>query len=244
MVVSHLVQYPLHLCRSLLHDGGDLFHHNAVTARAAPCRAVNDDRQRGVRKTDFFRQHGFGHARHADDVGAVAFQPVDFGRRFEPRALRCSIDSPIHYRFPRARCCLDAGLTQFGRIRQREIDVVDAAVAQRKKSRRPAVRVIDDLVGNHQYAWREIGADAADGRERENFFHAARLQRPDIGAVIDLVRRYGVAIAMPRQEHDRLPRQSAECQRARGLAVRGARNFAALEHKARNIREAAAPDDG
>ena len=102
IVDSHLFQYPLHFCRSLLHDGRDVVHRDAVTARAAPRRAVDDDRQRGVREPDFFRQHGLRHARHADDVGAVAFQPVDFGRRFEPRALRCSIDSAIHYRFPRA----------------------------------------------------------------------------------------------------------------------------------------------
>ena len=49
------------------------------------------------------------------------------------------------------------------------------------------------------------------------------LQRPDVGAVVHLVRRDRMAVAVPREEHHFAAADAAEGERARGLAVRRAR---------------------
>ena len=39
-------------------------------------------------------------------------------------------------------------------------------------------------------------------RTDDHVAHALRLQRPEVGAVVDLVRRERVAVAVAREEHD------------------------------------------
>ncbi len=89
----------------------------------------------------------------------------------------------------------------------------------------------------------KIAAYAADGRDGEHIFGAARVQCPDIGAVVDLVRRYGVAVAVARQKYDRVTGDAAERERTRRLAVRRAHHLAADRFEAGNLRKTAAADD-
>ena len=72
------------------------------SCRAAPrarCPAaggvVGDYRERRVFQADLARQRGFRHAGHADDIGAVALEPVDLGRGFEPRPLRRGVHAAV-----------------------------------------------------------------------------------------------------------------------------------------------------
>jgi len=79
---------------------------------------------------------------------------------------------------------------------------------------------VDELVDQHEIAGREILAQAADRRQRDDVGHAAALQRVDIGAEIDAGRRQGVAAPVSRQEYDRLPAESAKAELVGGLAER------------------------
>jgi len=64
-------------------------HGCRVTTPGPPVRHGTDG---GIGRLQFACKGGFGHAGHADDIRAIAFQPVDFCRRFQPRALRGRID--------------------------------------------------------------------------------------------------------------------------------------------------------
>ena len=62
--------------------------------------------------------------------------------------------------------------------------------------------------------------DAADGVQREHALRTQRLQRGQIGAVVDLVRRDRVALAVPGEEGNALAGQRAHADRPRGRPVR------------------------
>ena len=82
--------------------------------------------------------------------------------------------------------------------------------------------VVDDLVRDDDGARLVIRVDSSDGGDRHDVLHPLGLQRPHIGLVVDLVRRNGVAIAVPRHEHDFMILDLAKGQRAGRLAVRRA----------------------
>ena len=83
------------------------------------------------------------------------------------------------------------------------------------------MRIVDDLIGDGQCSGRESGADAANGRDRDDVRDIQRMQRPDIGAVVHLVRGYGVAVAVAGEKYDFPPLDRAECHSAGRLAVGG-----------------------
>ena len=69
------------------------------------------------------------------------------------------------------------------------------------------------------------------------------LQRPQVRAVVDAVRRDRVAVAVPREEHRVAARDLAEQQRRRRLAVGRADDLAVRDGEGRQPGEAAAADD-
>ena len=64
---------------------------------------------------------------------------------------------------------------------------------------------IDELVGQHESAGRQLLAEGADRADRNDLGHARAFQRVDVGAVIDVGGREFVAAAVARQEDDLLP---------------------------------------
>ena len=59
---------------------------------------------------------------------------------------------------------------------------------------------VDELIDHHKGARRQIGAQAADGRQRQHIGGADDLQRGDVGAVVHFRWWDAVAAAMARQK--------------------------------------------
>ena len=80
-----------------------------------------------------------------------------------------------------------------------EIHVQHLAALLLAQRRDPPPGVVDQLVRAGQDARAEVVANAADGVQREHAGGAQLLQRGQVGAVIDLVRRDRMPFAMARQ---------------------------------------------
>ena len=204
---------------------------------------IYHQRYGGVFEANLPGKHRLGHAGHAHDVGAIALEAVDFSRGLQARPLGGGIYASVGHLLARLLCRLQALRAQRLRVRERKVDVLHAAVRECKKSGGAAVRIVDDLVGKHQRARPQVAAYAADRRKRNHVTRALRMQRPDIGAVVDLVRRNRMAVAVPREEHHRVSAENAEGQCTRRLAVRCAHHFAPHRGKPPNLCETTAADE-
>ena len=107
-----------------------------------------------------------------------------------------------------------------------------------------AAGVVDQLMRQHEVATAYVGGDGADRGHRENRRHPALLQRPQVGAVVDPVRRNRVSVPVARQKNDVAPGDLAEDQRRRRLPVGRAYDFAVRYGKRRQAGKPAATDDG
>src|SRR3954453_13662828 len=112
------------------------------------------------------------------------------------------------------------------RIRLGEIDMLDRLALAFEVGAAPAPGLIDDLVRNDEGSRAERCGYAADGRDRQHFHRAGFLQRPKIRAIVDLMRRDGVSLAVAREEDDVAAADAPECERGRCAAVWRARGFA------------------
>ena len=73
-----------------------------------------------------------------------------------------------------------------------------------EKSLFPSVCVVDQVVRNNQAAAGATLADSTDSIDRKYLFHPGMLECPNVGAIIDKVRRNILAITVASQEYDRL----------------------------------------
>src|SRR6185312_2146434 len=104
-------------------------------------------------------------------------------------------------------------------------------------------RLVDELVDQHQVARRHAFPQRADRRDRQHARRAGRLERADIGAVVDLRRREPVPRPMARQEDDaRLPQPPAD-QRSRGGAERRRHDLAPAVGETVDVVEPAAAEN-
>ena len=191
-----------HPAHGLVEHRLDLVERHRVLAVAASGGVVRNHGDGGVLEADLARERRLGHAGHADDVGAVALQAVDLRRRLEARALGRGVDAAVHdaladgARPPASSCSRTRARIGLG-----EIDVVDRLPGALEESGRAAPGVVDDLVRQHQRAGPDVVADAADRGHRDDASRRPpRLQRPEVGAVVHLVRRDGVAVAVAGEE--------------------------------------------
>ena len=176
------------------------------------------------------REAGLGHAGHADDIRPVALQAPYFRGAFETGALGGPVGTAFHHLHFGARRRLDHGLAQLLAIRMGEIDVGHLFVLTAEEGVRASAGVVDDLVGNHQRAGSQIvGRDAADGVDGDHLVDAGVFYRPDVGAIVDLVRRDRVPGPVTRQKHRFLPAELPENHGRRRFAVRRADHFAARD---------------
>ncbi len=188
------------------------------TVGATGC-PVRHNRQCGIGNFGLARQCRLGHAGHADDMGAVALEAVYLCGSLETRTLACGIDRAICDGFMGPTGRREQLLAQRLVIRLGEIDMHYGLLAAFMESHLPPPSVIDDLMGNDQHAGGEVCADAANRGDRNDLFCPDLGQGPDIGAVIDEVRRNRVAVTVTRQEYHLLFADLAEGQRCRGIAV-------------------------
>jgi hypothetical protein len=105
------------------------------------------------------------------------------------------------------------------------------------------VGAVDELVDQHEGAGRQLLAERAAGRERNEVGDAGALQYVDIGAIVDVGGREPVAPVVAGQEHDRQAGDLADPQRARGLAPRAFEALLAHVFQARQVVNAGPADD-
>src|SRR6185436_18938529 len=77
-------QYVADPVTRLACDIRDVSHADAIHAGSAARGMVDHDGKRAVAELELARERRFGHSRHSDHVGAVAFHAVDLGGRFQP----------------------------------------------------------------------------------------------------------------------------------------------------------------
>src|SRR5262245_5359839 len=225
MAENHSPENRSHAFHGQLRDRSDVLEPDAGCARAAPRGVVDDYGDGGVTQADLARERGFRHAGHADHVSAIPLEPVDFCCGFEARSLRRRVRSPGDDILTDIGGRLQQLLPHRLAIGKREIDMRHTVARPRKKSRLTAMRIVDDLIGNRQRSRCKIGAYAANGYDRDQVGNVHRVERPDIGAIVHFVRRYGVAVAVPGQKHDLTPLDSAESEGAGRLSVRRSHNL-------------------
>src|SRR5690606_35126838 len=185
------------------------------------------------------REHGFGHRGHADHRAAVAREPVDLGDGLEPRPLGDAVDAAPDLVPGRAH-----GVDEPRRHRRRErlgeLGVQDTALAS-AVSRLASPRVVDQLLGDGEIAGLKARLDRADGVDADATPHAVPMKRPEIRAIVDLVRRDPALLAVACDPYDTASRDLARQDRAARRAVRGVRPRAGDDVEAE--RAGAAADD-
>ncbi len=138
-----------------------------------------------------------------------------------------------------------AVLAQRLRIRLGEIDVDHDPVAAVEERGLAAAGVIDQLMRQNQVARADTPAAMPPTEATARIaLDAALLQRPEVGAVVDPVRRDRVAVAVARQKDDVAAGDLAEQQRRRRLAVGRANDFAVGDGERGQAGKPAATDDG
>jgi len=183
------------------------------------------------------------HAGHADDVTAVALEAVDLGCGLQARALRARIHATIHRAVAGREGRREQAAAQGLVVGLGEVDVAHRRAAALEEGAVAPPGVVDDLARHDQRARREVSADAAHRGDRDDAGGLGLLERPDVRAVIDQVRRNRVAVSMTGEEDDRLVADAAEGERTGGLAVGRAHDLAALDLHVRQLGESAAADD-
>ena len=96
---------------------------------------------------------------------------------------------------------------------------------------------------NHDIARVEIGPDAADRSDRNDAGGTTFPERPEIGAVIHLVRRNGVPIPVARQKSDRPATNLTKRHGTGRIAKRRAYNFTMRNIKIGQLRKSTPSND-
>src|SRR6266511_102301 len=87
------------------------------------------------------------------------------------------------------------------------------------ESVRPPARAVDELVAHHEVAAVQLAAERAGGARPEYPPDADLLQRPDVGPVVDRVRRKLVVAPVPGEKRDQRAGNLADDDRGRRLSV-------------------------
>src|SRR4029453_14594129 len=107
----------------------------------------------------------------------------------------------------------------------REVDVDDPAIVAVEKAAVTILRVVDELMRQHKVAGGRA-PDTAHRRHGQDRRCPARLYRPDVGPVIDAVRRNGVPMTVTGQKYRVPARDLPEQQRRRRFSVGRTDDFA------------------
>ena len=192
------------------------------------------------------REHRLRHAGHADDRRAVAVHAVDFGRGLEPRPGHRSVDAAVVQRdagvpVPRREAARAQARRMYGCVKS--TCTTRRSPPSKNVLSRP-LRVVDQLVRQHQVAGRVAPAMPPTRSYRQNGVDAALLQRPQVGAIVDPVRRDRVPVAVPREEYHVAAARSGRRQAPTTARRRGADDFPVGDGERRQPGEPAAADDG
>src|SRR6185436_12457644 len=137
----------------------DLFQVYRLAAVAPPRSVIDHHGDRGIAQSYFSRQPRFRHAGHADHVGTVTLQPVDFGGALQTRALGGRVGAAHHDRLADGGRGFAHPLAQPVAIGMREIDMRYRLIGTLEKGVLAAPRVVEQLMRNRECAGREVGTD-------------------------------------------------------------------------------------
>ena len=154
----------------------DNFHRNQFLT--APGTHIGNHRQTGVAKLQFACQRRLGHTGHADQITTVPFQFIDLGRGLQAWPLCGGITTFADQRHAHLAGPIDQYLTQFTTIGLGKVDMGNMAEPFLKEGIGARPGIIDDLIRHDQPARLHVGADPADGIDRNHLLHPALLQGP------------------------------------------------------------------
>ena len=174
---------------------------------------VGHQGHRGVAHAQLPGQDGLGVPGHVDQRPALCGEVPGLGAGGEARAL------DHHHRAAEQHGVVGGGdgLGQLGAVRVGERHVHRTGLHEALDA---AVGPVDELVGHDHVAGGDVGTKTADGAGGEDLADSQRAQRPEVGPVVDPVRRELVPGPVPRQERHPPPRDDAERDRRGGIAVR------------------------
>ena len=164
-----------------------------------PAVIVGDHADDGVGKFRLAGQLGFRHRGHADHRAAPVAVKEAFGAGGKLRPLDADIGSALAVvdlllARRQRECARQPGADRVGHGDMRHKAGAEEAFLARN-------RAVDELVGHHESARRQLFAQRAAGGDRDEIGHAHALEGIDVGAVVDGGRRLDVAAAVARQEH-------------------------------------------
>ena len=194
-----------------------------------------------IAKLRLARELRLGHIGHADD--AAAPRPVE--ERLRPRRkLR-----PLHDEVRSATEIRDVlnlrrRLQAIGKpgaygIGQRHM----RHATRTEKALLPCEGAVDELIDDDEGAGRQVLAQRANRRDRDEIGYANALQHIDIGAVVNVRRRVNMARPVARHERNGQAADLAKMHIGRGLPPRRGNRLRALVFKPRQAVKPRAPDD-
>jgi cysteine-rich repeat protein len=183
-----------------------------------PAVVVRDEGGHRVAHLGLARELGLRDGRHADHRGAERAVEVGLGLRRELGALHADVGAALARRQAELAALRAEQPRLLGAERAVEGDVGDDAVAEERRG--PALRPVEDLVGDDEVQRRQLLAQRADGADRQQPLDAERLERPDVGAHVDLGGQQDVAAAVAREEGALHSAELADRHGPGGLAER------------------------
>ena len=164
-----------------------------------PAVIVGHHRHDRVGQLGLAGQLGFRHRGHADHAAIPTAIQEAFGAGRKLRTFHADVSAAF------AVIDLLFARRQSQRARQARTDRMshghmgDEAGAE--EALLPRESAVDELVGHHEGAGRQLFLQRAAGRDRDQIGDADALEGIDIGAIVDRGRRLDMAAAMARQEH-------------------------------------------
>src|SRR5256885_7016050 len=123
----------------------------------------------------------------------------------------------------------------------RKGDVRNDAAAEKRAD--PALRAVEELIGDDDVERLVFLFQAADGARRENTLHAEHLEPVDVRPEVQLGRQYPVSNAVARQERHALAAQRADHIRAGRIAERRGYRLLFAVAQLRHVVQTAAADN-
>src|SRR5262249_1941877 len=150
-----------------------------------PAVVIGGEGDRAIADLRLDSQESFGNVRHADEVGARAAEKETLGPGTEPWPFDTGVGFVLVDR--RTEGTGDSGDEIRGRAANRLCgrDVSDDAPTKEAGGPRP-FREVDILQWQRDVPGTDLLAEAADRRDPDDGPGADTLQRPDVGAEIDL----------------------------------------------------------
>ena len=218
------------------------FGHGNDFGGLARCR-IHHQGQTGVLQIQLTGQRSFRHAGHADDVAAVTFQSHDLGDRFQTRPLGAGVHALIAVFAAFGGERGNQLLTQRLAVGKAEIDMSDVFQIIGEIGVLAPAGVVDDLMRHAEMPGAHGRVNPAHRIHGDDRFGTGLLQRPQVGAVVDLVRREAMRVTVTGEKQHFLAGVFTNLNLSRRRAVRSVDCQRLTNAQAFELCQAGATDD-